>query len=99
MRDQRRALEELFRVIQPGGELRYYEHVRADTPGLARVQLAADRMGVSKLTGNEHFARRTDRAIREAGFAVEQEKRFRFRPGLLDFISESHVLGIAHRPS
>ena len=64
MRDQRRALEELFRVIQPGGELRYYEHVRADTPGLARVQLAADRMGVSKLTGNEHFARRTGHGTR-----------------------------------
>src|SRR5437763_15717172 len=32
VRDQRRALAELLRVIRPGGELRYVEHIRADTP-------------------------------------------------------------------
>ena len=99
VRDQRRALEELYRVIRPGGELRYYEHVRADTPGLARVQRTADGIRLSKLLGNEHFARRTEQAIRDAGFEVEQERRFRFQPSALDFISASHVLGVARRPS
>src|SRR5947199_7815552 len=70
--DQQRALAELFRVIRPGGELRYFEHILADTPALARIQVAADRIGVSKLTGNEHFSRRTDRSIRDAGFIVER---------------------------
>jgi SAM-dependent methyltransferase len=98
VRDQRRAIDELFRVIRPGGELRYYEHVRADTPGLARVQAGADRIGLSKLLGNEHFARRTEQAIRAAGFEVERERRFRFQPSPLDFISASHVLGVARRP-
>ena len=90
----RRAL----RVIRPCGELRHYEHVRADTPGLARVQAGADRIGLSRLLGNEHFARRTKQAIRAAGFEVERERRFRFQPSPLDFISASHVLGVARRP-
>ncbi|MEA2467958.1 MAG: hypothetical protein QOJ57_2084, partial [Thermoleophilaceae bacterium] len=30
--DQARALAELRRVLRPGGELRFYEHVIADTP-------------------------------------------------------------------
>ena len=98
VRDQGRALAELRRVIRPGGELRYFEHIRADTPGLARGQVAADRIGVSRLTGNEHFARRTDLRIREAGFEVERERRFRFAPGVLDMIAASHVIGLARRP-
>ena len=98
VRDPRRALDELFRVIRPGGELRYYEHVRADTSRLARVQIGADRIRLSRLLGNEHFARRTERTIREAGFEVERERRFRFQPSPIDFISASHVLGAARRP-
>jgi ubiquinone/menaquinone biosynthesis C-methylase UbiE len=98
VRDQRRALDELYRVIRPGGELRYYEHVRAETAGLARIQRTADRIRISKLLGNEHFARRTEQVIRDAGFEVDQERRFRFQPSPLDFISASHVLGVARRP-
>jgi SAM-dependent methyltransferase len=98
VRDQHKALDELLRVIRPGGELRYFEHIRADTPGLARLQATADRIGVSRLTGNEHFARRTDERIREAGFIVERERRFRFAPSLVDQIAASHVIGLARRP-
>jgi ubiquinone/menaquinone biosynthesis C-methylase UbiE len=97
VRDQRRALGELFRVIKPGGELRYYEHVRADTPRLARIQTVSDRIGMPRILGNEHFARRTEQTIREAGFDVEHERRFRFQPSALDFISASHVMGVARR--
>ena len=34
--DQARALAELRRVLRPGGELRFFEHIQADTSGLAR---------------------------------------------------------------
>lgn len=41
--DRRAALGELFRVLRPGGGLRYYEHFAAEQPGrLSRVQRLAD---------------------------------------------------------
>lgn len=99
VRQPRRALAELHRVIRPGGELRYYEHVRADTRPLAAVQSALDRVGLPRLTGNDHMARETDRLIREAGFQIEKERHFRFRPQQLNVLIEPHVLGIARRPA
>jgi ubiquinone/menaquinone biosynthesis C-methylase UbiE len=40
--DQHLALAELFRVVRPGGELRFYEHVRAPTPALVLAQRAIE---------------------------------------------------------
>jgi len=40
--DPARVLSELFRVIRPGGELRFYEHVRASSLGLALIQRIVD---------------------------------------------------------
>ena len=40
--DPAAALGELARVIRPGGELRFFEHVAARSPRLARVQRALD---------------------------------------------------------
>src|SRR5260221_2683810 len=36
--DQRRALKDLHQVIRPGGQLRFYEHVRSRDPRRARLQ-------------------------------------------------------------
>lgn len=41
--DPAAALREFRRVPRVGGQLRFYEHVRAMTPGLARFQRFAER--------------------------------------------------------
>jgi ubiquinone/menaquinone biosynthesis C-methylase UbiE len=40
--DQRAALREIHRVLGPDGQLRFFEHVRAGTRGLQRVQRLVD---------------------------------------------------------
>jgi SAM-dependent methyltransferase len=95
--DPMRALGELARAVRPGGELRYYEHVLANQPGLARAQRAFDRIGVPRLAGGDHMGRPTDRFVRDAGWVVERERRFKFKPMALNPLVSPHVLGVAHR--
>jgi ubiquinone/menaquinone biosynthesis C-methylase UbiE len=95
--DQRRALAELRRVIRPGGELRFLEHVRADTPGLARVQRIVDPVWPF-FGGGCHAGRDTLGAIRAAGFEVERVERFRFPEAKVGSPTSPHVLGAARRP-
>jgi SAM-dependent methyltransferase len=95
--DQRRALAELFRVVRPGGELRFYEHVRAPTPALVAVQRAIEPLW-SCLGGGCHLTRQTKAAIVEAGFVIERIERFAFAPCLLGRLAASHILGSGRRP-
>jgi ubiquinone/menaquinone biosynthesis C-methylase UbiE len=94
---QEAALAELRRVLRPGGELRFYEHVRGDAPALARLQRAADLVW-PHLAGGCHTHRDTPRAIERTGFAIETCRRFSFRPCSLLAPIEPHVLGRARRP-
>ncbi|MGH2599084.1 MAG: class I SAM-dependent methyltransferase [Dehalococcoidia bacterium] len=94
--DQARALVELGRVLRPGGELRFYEHVAADRQPLAGVQHLADPLW-SRLGGGCHLTRRSEAAIREAGFTIERIERFAFRPNLLGTLGSPHILGTARR--
>jgi ubiquinone/menaquinone biosynthesis C-methylase UbiE len=96
---QQQALAELRRVIRPGGELRFYEHVISNRSGLARAQRAAEKTGIWPLVGGGcHPARDTEAAIRAAGFEIEACRRFDFRPALVEVIVEPKILGIARRP-
>jgi SAM-dependent methyltransferase len=96
--DQARALAELRRVIRPGGELRFYEHVVAERhPKRALLQLL-DGSGLwPKLAAGCHPARDTAAAIAAAGFAIEQCERFDFRGARLE-PTIPHILGRARRP-
>jgi ubiquinone/menaquinone biosynthesis C-methylase UbiE len=94
--DQGTALTELRRVIRPGGELRFLEHVRSGADRKARVQRAADRSGVWPLVGGGcHCARDTVAAIRGAGFEVVQVRDLDVGPSWN--ITNPHVLGHAMR--
>jgi SAM-dependent methyltransferase len=96
--DQARSLAELHRVLRPGGQLRFFEHVRADTAGLARVQRLADLLWPT-LLGGCHTSRDTVTAITTAGFEVTSLQRFRFPESRLPQPAAPHVLGVAHRPA
>jgi ubiquinone/menaquinone biosynthesis C-methylase UbiE len=74
--DQPSALAELRRVIRPGGELRFFEHVVSKRSGPARVQRIADRTIRPFVTGGCHVARDTLAAIEAAGFVSERSERF-----------------------
>jgi SAM-dependent methyltransferase len=97
VRDQRAALAELMRVIRPGGELRFFEHVRADARLHAAAQLAVQPVW-SRLGGGCHLARDTEQAIRAAGFEIERYEHFEFAPGFLEKLAGPHILGVARRP-
>jgi ubiquinone/menaquinone biosynthesis C-methylase UbiE len=97
VRDQPRALAEMLRVLRPGGELRFYEHVRSRRPGFARVQRVADTVW-PVVGGGCHTNRATDEAIAQAGFVIERCRQFAFRASLIELPATPHVLGRARRP-
>jgi ubiquinone/menaquinone biosynthesis C-methylase UbiE len=99
VRDPARALSELFRVIRPGGELRFYEHVRANRPGLARLQRAVDALFWPRVFGGCHTSRDTRAAIEEAGFVIESCREFPYKSCFLLAPVEPNILGMARRPS
>jgi ubiquinone/menaquinone biosynthesis C-methylase UbiE len=96
--DQAVALGELYRVIRPGGELRFYEHIRSSSPALARVQRALDVVW-PRLVGGCHTSRDTVSAVSAGGFEVEHTRYFTFRPMLTNAPVAPHVIGVARRPS
>lgn len=94
--EQSRALAELRRVLKPGGELRFLEHVRSEAPAKARVQTLADGARIWPLLGGGcHCSRDTLRAIEAAGFRVDDVSTVDIGPSWA--ITNPHLLGRAVR--
>lgn len=92
--DQRSALLEVSRILRPGGELRFYEHVRSESAWFARLEDVATPLW-SRLAGGCRPNRDTRAAIKQAGFVIDDVERFGFSPQRL-LPRSAHILGRAH---
>jgi ubiquinone/menaquinone biosynthesis C-methylase UbiE len=95
--DAARVLAELARVVRPGGELRFYEHVAAHNSRLATLQRAFDATFWPRLFGGCHTHRDTMQTLDRSPFTVETSERFSFRPTLLAAPVAPRILGRARR--
>ncbi|GAB7144938.1 class I SAM-dependent methyltransferase [Mycobacterium riyadhense] len=97
VRDQRSVLQHLRSLLRPGGQLRYLEHV-ASAGVRGKWQRLVDATFWPKIMGNCHTHRDTERAILEAGFAVESARREWTLPVWAPLPVSELALGRAHRP-
>ncbi len=93
--DQLRALREGRRVLRLGGQLRFFEHVRAKSAGLSRTQTVLDATVWPTLGGGCHTGRDTAAAIESAGFTIEELEHFRFPYMRVALPTSPHILGTA----
>ncbi|MQA98513.1 MAG: methyltransferase domain-containing protein [Streptosporangiales bacterium] len=91
------ALAEIARVLRPGGELRFLEHVRATTPGRRRVQRLADATLWPRVNGGCRTGRDTAAAIAAAGFTIERLDHLDSAESGVPFPAAPQIIGTALR--
>lgn len=96
--DQHRALREIHRVLRPGGELRFFEHVRAESAPMRAVQRILDATVWPHVAGGCHTGRDTQAAIEATGFRITRLEELRFPDARLNTPVTRHLLGVAIRP-
>jgi ubiquinone/menaquinone biosynthesis C-methylase UbiE len=72
---QPEALAEIHRVLRPGGELRFFEHVISMNRLKAAVQRLLEATVFPRIAGGCHPARDTGAAIARSGFSIEHCER------------------------
>ena len=89
------ALQELRRVLVPGGELRFWEHVRSRNALFYAFQRAIDSLFWTKALGGCETTRDTESAIRAAEFEFVALDHGFHSSCLLTIPCAPYVLGIA----
>jgi ubiquinone/menaquinone biosynthesis C-methylase UbiE len=92
--DQAAALTEFKRVLRPGGELRFYEHVRSRRPGFGRYQDAVEPVW-RRMMGGCRPNLDTLGEIERNGFGVERCRRFGFPEHARAWPVTPRILGVA----
>jgi ubiquinone/menaquinone biosynthesis C-methylase UbiE len=88
------AVAEIRRVLKPGGELRFFEHVRSENPRKARLQRTLDRPRLwPRLGGGCHCGRESVAALRDAGLDIERIRSVDIGPSWIH--TNPHVIGRA----
>ncbi|GAC1396144.1 MAG: hypothetical protein NVS4B6_03250 [Mycobacterium sp.] len=78
------AVAELHRVVRPGGETRFAEHVASEHPLWKALQRTADATVWPTISGGCHLGRDTGKALDDGGFRIERFERFVFSVSALD---------------
>jgi SAM-dependent methyltransferase len=91
------SLHELRRVLAPGAELRFWEHVRSPHVSFRVVQRAVDALFWTRALGGCETTRDTEAAIRAAGFGIVTIERGFHSSSVLTITSAPYVLGSARR--
>ncbi len=81
-----RAVEEMRRVLKPGGELLFVEHGRSDDPKIQKWQARIEPLW-KKIGGGCHLTRRADELLEASGFRItEQESGYQPGPKVAAFM-------------
>jgi ubiquinone/menaquinone biosynthesis C-methylase UbiE len=89
------ALAEMRRLLRPGGELRFMEHVAAQSPGHLRIQRLADATFWPACFGGCRASRDTVADIGAAGFSITELTRYRLPESRLPWPTSPHARGVA----
>jgi ubiquinone/menaquinone biosynthesis C-methylase UbiE len=89
------ALRELRRVLVPGGELRFWEHVRSDNAVFRALQRAGDALIWTRAMGGCETTRATEAAIRAADFEIVELDRGFHATSVLTVTCAPYIVGRA----